>query len=101
MLGLVCQELSGKRPCLKEAFRATVGGMGSADFAQVADACGLCVEVICLKRREWAQLDHVSEMTGLPYCEIIRQLLEAHLNGEGGLPAIGSLPLRCDPEGFR
>lgn len=75
--------------------------MGSTDFAQVADACGLGVEVIRLTRREWAQLDHVSEISGLPYCEVIRQLLEACLNNNGSLPAIGSLPLRCDPEGFR
>ncbi len=70
--------------------------MGSADFAQVADACGLGVEVICLTQQEWAQLDHVAEITGLPYCEIIRQLLDACLNGNGNLPAIGSLPLRCE-----
>jgi hypothetical protein len=64
--------------------------MGAA-FAQVAESCGLGVEVISLTRREWALLDHVSEITGLPYCEIIRQLFEAHLQGEGYNPAIGSL----------
>jgi len=95
-LGLICQELSGKWPCLNNAFRATFGGMGSKAFAEVMDACGLGVAVIRLTRREWAQLDHVAEITGLPYCEIIRQLLDACLNGNGNLPAIGSLPLRCE-----
>lgn len=70
--------------------------MGSADFAQVADACGLGVEMIHLTRREWMLLDHVAEITGLPHGEIIRQLLEACLNGNGNLPAIGSMPLRCE-----
>jgi hypothetical protein len=67
--------------------------MGSADFAQVADACGLQVHDIELTDAAWRKLDAIAERTGLPYCEVVARGLDCLAQEMGGRAATrGDLP---------